>query len=50
MVNNLLRCLPVLLPVVITARTPNDLTVTSGRRGKGGFSLPAVLKILGCSL
>ena len=45
MVNNLLRCLPVLLPVIVTTGTPANLAFPANRGGEGGFSIPAVLKI-----
>jgi hypothetical protein len=39
-----------LLPVVITAGAPDDLTSAADRRGEGEPSLATVLEILGCNL
>jgi hypothetical protein len=39
-----------MLPVIIAAGTPAHLTITTSREGEGGFSLSAVLQILGYNL
>ena len=45
MVNNLLRCLPVALPVIIAPSTPAQLAFPACWRGEGWFPIPAVLQI-----